>query len=234
MSLVSDKPHLIRQYDIIPEKTLSTPVTVIGAGAIGSWVVLLLAKMGMTNITVYDHDKVAIENVNCQLYGTTFVNQSKTYALQTIVDELTTLSEFKAHAEKWSPDPATKGIVICAVDSMEVRKQVFEEICKSHIFVEWFIDCRMGAEEALMYTIRPHNPKDAATYRKTLYSDADAVQAPCTAKATGYTAALISGWCVRSVKAILTREAPPRITLWSIKNMDMKVYREDVPVRSEG
>jgi len=234
MSLVSDKPHLIRQYDIIPEKTLSTPVTVVGAGAIGSWVVLLLAKMGMTDITVYDHDKVAIENVNCQLYGREDVGVPKVFALTKIVQKLSAKIGLRVATEKWSPDPATKGIVICAVDSMEVRKQVFEEICKSHIFVEWFIDCRMGAEEALMYTVRPHNPKDAATYRKTLYTDADAVQAPCTAKATGYTAALISGWCVRSVKAILTKEAPPRITLWSIKNMDMKVYREDVPVRSEG
>ena len=60
--------HLIRQFDLIPEDVLGEPITIIGVGAIGSWTTLALAKMGFQNLTVFDDDKVSIENMNSQFY----------------------------------------------------------------------------------------------------------------------------------------------------------------------
>ena len=45
-----------RQLDLCPPDKLKFPITVIGAGAIGSAAVVTLAKMGCSNITVYDED----------------------------------------------------------------------------------------------------------------------------------------------------------------------------------
>ena len=51
-----DQSCFLRQMDICPPEKLQFPITVIGAGAIGSASVLTLAKMGCGNITVWDHN----------------------------------------------------------------------------------------------------------------------------------------------------------------------------------
>ena len=61
--------NLTRQLDLIPIAVLGTRITIIGAGAVGGWTSLALAKMGFSNITVFDYDVVEVENLNCQLYG---------------------------------------------------------------------------------------------------------------------------------------------------------------------
>lgn len=230
MALVTDKPHLVRQSTLIPRDKLEVPVTIIGAGAIGSWVTLLLAKMGVEKLTVFDPDVVAIENVSCQLYGPDDLEKPKVIALKQLVGRMTAArtDTFNHRPEKWTPDPATRGIVICAVDCMETRKAIFEEIVKSHFQVKYFIDTRMGAESAMMYVVNPHNIKDKETYLKSLYSNEDAVQEPCTAKSTGYTASLLSGWAVKAVKDIILGADYPRITHWSIKDSQQNVYKKSL------
>ena len=53
-----------RQTDIVDADRLAElPVTVIGAGATGSFITLALAKMGVRHITVYDDDTVEEHNL---------------------------------------------------------------------------------------------------------------------------------------------------------------------------
>ena len=56
-----------RQLDLCPPDKLTFPITVIGAGAIGSATVVTLAKMGWSNITVYDEDDLADHNFPNQM-----------------------------------------------------------------------------------------------------------------------------------------------------------------------
>jgi len=219
------QPHLTRQYDLIPIEALNMPVTIIGAGAIGSSVALWCAKLGLTDISVWDHDTVAIENVSCQLYGRAHIGMAKVDALKQIVRELSNGTEIKAHNSMWFPDPnLTKGIVVLAVDCMETREKIFKKIGEDHFGVTLVIDSRMGAETALMYAMRPHDTRDRESYKKTLYKNEDAVQEPCTGKATGYTSTLLSGWVVKTIKNIITKQPYPRVTMWNIRDNAMQVY----------
>lgn len=220
------RPELIRQFDLVPNGVLKTPVTVIGAGAIGSSVTLWLAKLGMENISVWDPDQVSIENLSCQLYGPEDIGKPKVEALSSIVTKLST-GKITPHAARWEATSATKGIVVMAADCMEVRAKSFEAIRQNCFQVSHFIDCRMGAEMALMYCMEPFSQKDCASYRKTLYTNENAVQAPCTAKATGYTGSLLSAWAVKAVKDIITGGNYPRVTQWSVKDSQMIVFRKD-------
>lgn len=207
--------HLTRQLDIIPLDTLGEKITVIGAGAIGSWVVLALAKMGFSDITVYDDDTISIENMNCQFYPVTNIGMNKAEALAAMV-ELFTGNKIVAKPERYEGG-MFKGIVIAAVDSMKVRKNIWDNHKESY-FTKYIIDPRMGAEDALLYVMNPTDERDVASYEKTLYSDADAVQERCTAKSTIYTANMLSGLVAKAVKDIVTRNKYPRVAQWSIKD----------------
>ncbi len=217
--------HLTRQLDLIPMAGLSKKVTIIGAGAIGSFACLQLAKMGVQQITVYDFDDVSIENMNGQFYRFKDIGKKKVNALQELVYDFTNVMITPNQARLNASNlPMLSGIVLLTVDSMEARKELFNAIAANCPMVTHVIDTRMGAEDALMYVMQPQLEKDCETYGKTLYSNAEAVQERCTAKATIYTANLLSGYAVKATKNILCGQQYPRVTMWSIAGNDQKAY----------
>lgn len=217
--------HLIRQMDILHPSKTDVPITVIGAGAIGSFTVLALAKMGFSDITVYDFDRIEIENMNCQFYRFKDIGKFKTEALKELVNDFTGV-EINAKVEPYERG-TFKGIVIAAVDSMKVRKLIWDNHKKIAIGTKFIIDPRMGAETALMYTMCPVNNEDIISYEKSLYSDDDAAHERCTAKATMYTACMLSGLVAKAVKDIVTEGPYPRTTTWSIKDNDLDIWTKE-------
>ncbi len=210
--------HLTRQLDLIPMEKLKMPITIIGAGAIGSFVALNLAKMGFEDLTVYDFDEVSVENMNCQWYRFKDIGKPKVVALRDLIVDFT---EVKIHANPVRYEAqALKGIVISAVDSMAVRKMIWEK-AKDNPDVIWFIDPRMAAEYALSFVMDPNNTKDINSYEKTLYTDENAVQERCTAKATMYTATMIAGYVAKHVKDLVTEKSYARVTHWDIEKNNM-------------
>lgn len=216
--------HVTRHIDIIHPDQLKVPIHIIGAGAIGSFSAMLLAKMGAEDITVWDMDTVSVENMSCQFYRFKDIGTSKVLALRELVQEFTNVA-IKPMQKEWTPQTVqeTRGIVISAVDSMAVRKALFD-FCQKDFRVKFFIDSRMGAETALLYCMNPQNAQDRTSYANTFYTDENSVQEKCTAKATTYTASLLSGMVVKTVKDLLTQETYPRITQWSIKDNDFQCW----------
>ncbi len=217
--------HLTRQMDLIPMEKLNQPIVVIGCGAIGSFTVLALTKMGFENITVYDFDEVSVENMNCQWYRFGDIGQPKALALQSLVEDFTKI-RIKAHNEAFE-DQALRGIVISAVDSMKVRKVIWDASKDNH-FVRWFIDPRMAAEYAVTTVMDPNDSADQASYEKTLFSDEKGVHEPCTAKSTIYTATMIAGYVAKHVKDLVTGKQYARVTHWDIaKNQLLNWPKKD-------
>ena len=57
-----------RQINVLDPSEFKTPIHIIGAGATGSWVAFSLAKMGITNINVYDFDEGGMHNLPNQMF----------------------------------------------------------------------------------------------------------------------------------------------------------------------
>lgn len=209
--------HLTRQLDLIPVETLGKQVTIIGAGAIGSFLGLSLAKMGLTRITVYDHDDVSIENMSNQFYRFSDIGKNKAVALHQLVSDFTGVN-ISVRGHKFEPQDAAplQGIVVVAVDSMEARRMIYEAVKSTGFQVEYLIDPRMGAEFYTQYTINPFKEADQKTYEKVMQSDDDSVAERCTAKSTVYTATLGAGMVVKTIKNIMLEQPFPRVTQWNI------------------
>lgn len=205
--------HLTRQLEIIPLGILNAPITIIGAGAIGSFVVMNLAKMGFENLTVYDFDAVSVENMSCQWYRFGDIGKPKVEALQALILDFTKI--------KIRPMPMRfegqdlRGIVISAVDSMAARQIIWNAV-KGNFSVDWFIDPRMAAEYALSFVMNPNDDKDIESYENTLYTDDNSVQERCTARSTMYTSTMIAGYVAKHVKDVLTGGSYARVTHWNI------------------
>lgn len=236
------QPWRIRSYGVIPTRILNTPITLIGAGSVGSFTALALMKMGFKNLTVWDPQDVAIENVGNQLYGGFHVGKSKVSQLQDLLkncgpgsdedldndpDLITEQHEtFGEDSNVAETNEDTYGVVIMAVDSMSARKAIWETIeCDSD--VGWVIDSRMGAEHASLYVMDTNKEKDCLTYGKTLHSDDDVLQEPCTAAGTVYTAFLLAGMICKAVKDVLTNNPKyTRIMHWNIAENHQMIYHK--------
>jgi len=183
-----------RQLDLVRPDALNMPITVVGAGGIGSFTVLALAKMGCTNLWVYDFDTVENHNLPNQLYREADIGRPKVEALRDMVQEFTGC-EVNAISER-TDGKGLSGIVVFAVDSMDERLKLWEGV-KYNPRVPMLIDGRMGAEVMRVFSINPIDPDDVRHYESELYPSSEAFAAPCTSRAIIYTAfsvaALIAG-----------------------------------------
>lgn len=191
-----------RQIDLLDPSKVKTPFTIIGAGSVGSFTALSLAKMGIQDITVYDADTVEEHNIPNQFYRMEDIGRPKVIALKDIIHGFTGV-EIKPVAELYK-DQGLKGIVISAVDSMKARKEIWRRI-KGNVQVDLYIDARMGAEVAQLYSIFPI--EDIKLYQKSLHSQREALQEPCTRRAIIYTVLGISSFISSQVKKFLGGES---------------------------
>ena len=211
--------YLTRQAEIIPVEKQGLSIVVVGAGAIGSFVALALAKMGYGNIKVYDFDTIDEENMNCQFYRTKDIGKKKVDALKELIYDFTGFTIETFDKEITKDDTLHADIVVSAVDSMAVRSLI-----GTIASTKYLIDPRMGAEYATLDVI---DAKGRAGYLANLYTDNEAEHVRCTAKSTMYTVNLIAGQVAKAVKDI-TMEQPYIKTMdWSIKHNAMVAFSSE-------
>lgn len=186
--------NLSRQHGLFRSCQARTPVTVIGAGGVGSAVTFALAKMGVTDITVFDHDKVEDVNVASQFYRPSDLGRPKVEALGDVVRQFSG-TILKCRHERWDGQPLT-GLVVSAADCMDVRKQVWEAV-KYNFNADLLIDVRMAGNLAVVLAVKPGDPDDVDFYEPHLFSNEQASPESCTARAIAYTTLGI-GSCVAS------------------------------------
>lgn len=207
--------RFLRQLDIVPPEKLAFSITVIGAGAIGSATVVTLAKMGCSNITVWDPDTLEEVNIPNQLSKLAMVGKPKVEALAKLVHELTEVQI------KWTRQRYTgqrlEGVVVVTVDNMTTRQNVWKRTKLSRK-ISLLIDARMGAEFARIYTIRPMNVEEADFYEENLYSNDDAEHLPCSARSIIYCPTVVAGFIALVIKQYAINHSSPREILIDLPN----------------
>lgn len=199
--------YMTRHKDIIPIESCSKRICIIGAGAIGSHTAMGLARMGFLNLFVVDFDEVEEFNMNSQGYMPEDIGKLKVEALAKKIHDFSGV-QIERSTEPYTGGRLNCDIIISAVDSMMVRKKIWED----NKNVPLLIDPRMSAERAMLLTTTPGD----TAYSKSLYTDDEAEQEKCTAKATVYTAMLISGLVCKIVKDFALKQKYTQTVLWDI------------------
>lgn len=210
--------HLTRQLSLIPVEELKKhTIHVVGAGAIGSFTALALAKMGIEKLCVWDFDEVGVENVSCQIYGRRQLGQPKVQALAEIVGFLSETQVMPMHMRLTKQEvPTLEGIVVLAVDTMKARKEIAQAISEVGVRVRLVVDPRMGAEKYNQYTYVPHTKQFKEYLEHFMYDDKVVAEPSCTAKATVYTATLAAGMICKTVKNYIMKQPYPKTVMWDI------------------
>lgn len=180
--------------------------TIIGCGAVGSFVAVGLAKMGIKRQRLYDHDTVEIENLPVQMHGKGSIGQHKvaaTYAtilsacpeedVQQMVDPIAT---------KWEDQPIRTDIVVSAVDSLEVRKAIWQSV-KYDPAVRILADARIGGQAMKIYAVSPVSPDDIRVYDDS-FKSMNGSELPCTERGVIDVSLFSSALIIRAIRRWIT------------------------------
>jgi len=202
-----NETRFLRQLDIVSPEQLSFPIVVVGAGAIGSATVVTLAKMGCSDITVWDDDILEEHNIPNQLCKPSMVGRPKVEALRELTVELTDVT-VKAENRRYRGQKL-RGVVVAAVDSMDARLVIWKRV-KLDPDVSLLIDARMGAEFARIYATHPCDPEEIDLYEQNLYRSSEAERLPCSARSIIYCPTVVAGFIALLAKQCASGEPIPR------------------------
>lgn len=211
---------LTRQSGLIPtEAAQSARVLIVGAGAIGSHIAEVLCKMGVRHIRVIDYDTIESHNLPNQGYYLGDLGKLKVEALAERLNAGT--------GAQVVPDPSRldrvtrfdEEIVIAAVDSMEVRRLIFD-CFQISLQSSVLIDGRMGARVAQVHFVDKTEER-LSLYEKSLVPDSETIQEPCTMRSTIFCAYGIASVMGALLAKHLMGETPHKVADLDFSHMYM-------------
>jgi len=216
----------MRQTGLVGEDILDTPINIIGAGGIGSFTTLALAKCGFTNLVVWDNDKIEEHNISNQFYPVKAVGEYKVEALSKMIMDFEG-EDILAVTDRWSRKVGVglDGVVISAVDNMKTREELYTYTVNSRSVIA-LVDGRMGANQLEVYSMSNRDREDKRLFKKTLCKDSETANVPCTERAVMYNVLNIASWIVNQVRLILSDKDYKRALIMDLENMVLVIPEE--------
>ena len=178
--------RFLRNSTLINQSYLDE-LTIIGAGGVGSALVMNAAIMGFKRIHIWDFDTLENHNLSTTTYPEECLGLPKVIAAQKQAVFYNNKVKVYAHNEEWIQGKYLSPNVMMAPDNMEVRYAVY---------LDWYhnnkgmlVDMRMGALTMEVISVTPQHNNYVDTWRPSA-----AIQdEECTAKHTIFTASVVSG-----------------------------------------
>lgn len=145
---------------------------IFGVGSVGSLLTLNLAKMGFSDICVFDFDKIESHNIPNQFYKISDIGRLKTDSLKDIINEFTGI-EISTVNEKITEENVDNlieeidinSLIVFAFDNLEVRKLVYNRFKG---FPNKLIDIRMGGKDWSIQIVTLDNESECKEYESSL------------------------------------------------------------------
>ena len=198
---------------------------IFGCGAIGSSAATQIARSGGEKFSLYDYDKVSIENIGVSQYTSSDIGKHKVDVLSEYLYEICDdpiIIEIKDKLiDNTQYTPYGSDIIVLGFDNMSSRLQAVEIACGvKKLKPLILIDGRMGAQTYQQYAfIKPTIPK----YKKCWYTDDNASEDPCTAKATSYCSNMAGSFITNAISKIATKQPFENEILFHFPSMTLMV-----------
>jgi len=133
-----------------PIKVTNT-ISVIGSGALGSWMIEGLVRMGFTNINIYDDDTVNPHNISNQNFTENQVGEEKIKCMlerARAINSSVKIKGFGRYVFSKEENNYLSGFVFLCLDNIDTRRMIVE----NNPYVKFWTDIRIGLEEGQVYS----------------------------------------------------------------------------------
>lgn len=140
---------LVKSYEFFQPEMLKGKVHIIGCGSVGSTVAENLARFGITDMVLYDFDKVEEHNIVNQMFTKKDVGHLKTEALADYLKTINPDVNLKLVNEGWQGQKLAGYIFLCC-DGIELRRKIVEAN-QNNSFIRGMFDFRTRLTDAQHY-----------------------------------------------------------------------------------
>ena len=176
--------NLNKHQEFFDPTQIKQEIHIIGCGAIGSTIAEMFTRLGFQSLYLYDFDKVSDHNITNQMFRMKDIGKLKVDALEEILKEINPDIKISKCDTGWDEYTRLSGIVILAVDSIELRKQIVESI-KYNKAVTYVTDCRMALTDAQTYAADWSDDKAVETLLSTMQFSSEEAKAATPVSACG-------------------------------------------------
>lgn len=142
---------LSKTYEFFQPEMVGARIHIVGCGSVGSTIAENLVRCGITELTLWDFDKVEPHNLANQMFRQQDIGKPKVEAL---FDMLKDINPEVAHTIELKPDgwkgKLMSGYIFLCVDSIELRREIVEKHMDSP-YVKAVFDFRTLLESAQHY-----------------------------------------------------------------------------------
>ena len=140
-------------HDYFNPNKIVYPLHVIGVGALGSGLCVLLARLGITEINIYDMDTVTSHNIANQEYTDANIGTEKVDALEEILQRINPDIKVIKHKDGWVTGTRLDGYVFLGLDNIETRQAIVKDN-EYNMSIQLLVDSRMRLEDAQAYAAK--------------------------------------------------------------------------------
>jgi hypothetical protein len=116
---------LSKSYDFFKPESSRERLHIIGCGSVGSTLAELLVRFGLTNLTLYDFDKVEPHNLANQMFRQEHIGMPKVEALADMLAGINPEIDDKIRpATEGYTGQRLSGYVFLCVDNIELRREI--------------------------------------------------------------------------------------------------------------
>ena len=137
--------NISKSADFFNPTEITDNIHIIGCGAVGSTLAEMLARMGCTNLVLYDFDIVTPHNIANQMFLDKHIGMTKIDALTEILTDINPEIKITTYPEGWKTRHELDGYVFLAVDNIELRRTIVETHLGNGKIIAMF-DFRMGLD----------------------------------------------------------------------------------------
>lgn len=141
--------NLSKSFEFFDPTKCKDRINVIGCGSVGSTVLELLARFGLTKFSVYDFDVVEPHNLVNQMFTQRHINMPKVEAVRDILLDINPEIQVKMYPKGWTDQPL-EGYVFLAVDDIDLRRKIVKENLYNDLIKAMF-DFRTGLTDGYHY-----------------------------------------------------------------------------------
>jgi len=206
--IFNNKISYMRQTDLFNPVNQKFKIVIFGAGSLGSFITLNIAKLGFNDITVYDYDYVEEHNIPNQFYRMSDIGKQKVEALGEIIKQFADI-EIEPKNEKVTSQTqlplGLNNLYILTFDNLENRKIVYELVKESGS--GYILDVRVGGEQLDIQSINLSNDEEVKKWGMSFNITEN--ELPCGARSIIYTNLNVASEVCNIVKKINNGERYP-------------------------
>lgn len=142
---------LSKSYEFFKPENCKERIHIIGCGSVGSTVAELLARFGLTNITLYDFDIVEKHNIVNQMFTANDIGRPKVEAVADIICGINPAAKdgVRIVPEGYS-NQRLSGYVFLCVDNIDLRREIVTKY-EGNTFIKAMFDFRTRLTDAQHY-----------------------------------------------------------------------------------